>query len=488
MRSTGRDHHWVALCFAISRSAQREKFRVAGYASEPDRRELIVAEVLAERQERSANGLWGEPVPVAGYEEKRIKGDTKIELVTNVNNQLGVKPEDEKYIEEYRQKLESSGAQAEILRPEFQRLLQSGGKSDDLLQWRLPREIRGAGDPVIYLTDNAYGVEFAPEAPTSLDAAWIKDTLEQAETKLALDWVTDLETLRNERNYQEARGLVEDYLRIRDRLEIVSNAEEAHARQKQDAEDFLTEHQEAFGDLPAELVDIEQQQREAITNVSELGDNVEPAWLTDTSVVPGKTYRYRVSLAALNQYAGMANQLEDGQDAGLLVVHGEWSDWSAPIMVRPDKYLFFTRGQEKRNSARVELHQWTKGEWTRGTKEVHTGDSVVFKSGKTKIDYGAVVAGIRFDQPYEARVSARHGDGFRYKNAVTDVLTLVRADGVAEERLSVEDMAERKRITREIDAEKEKESGVDDKPGRGRFVPRPDPRPPDPRLPFDEEF
>ena len=65
MRSTGRDHHWVALCFAISRSAQREKFRVAGYASEPDRRELIVAEVLAERQERSANGLWGEPVPVA---------------------------------------------------------------------------------------------------------------------------------------------------------------------------------------------------------------------------------------------------------------------------------------------------------------------------------------------------------------------------------------------------------------------------------------
>lgn len=106
-------------------------------------------------------------------------------------------------------------------------------------------------------------------------------------------------------------------------------------------------------------------------------------WAHDVFVERGKTYRYRVRLALNNPYFGHGAAMLPAQAA--LASKGVWytptSEWSAPVCVDPETYLFFTSATPddpgtRIASARAEVYQFRWGYWRKGQATLEPGDSV----------------------------------------------------------------------------------------------------------------
>jgi hypothetical protein len=178
-----------------------------------------------------------------------------------------------------------------------------------------------------------------------------------------------------------------------------------------------------------------------------IGRDVDPIWLHDLTVVPGRTYRYRLRIVAVNPYAGMPNHVEHAQDAAALTVASTWSEWSDPQMAEPTRVLFFTGGKEDSQTARLEYHQWADGEWKPVENlELAIGQPVA-STGKRAFSYGAILTDIDYHRPWIDR-SVRPKDGaieYRAKSSgETSAITLLKLDGAAEERIAAQENAEKR--------------------------------------------
>jgi hypothetical protein len=116
-----------------------------------------------------------------------------------------------------------------------------------------------------------------------------------------------------------------------------------------------------------------------------LNDSNVRVWAHDVFVERGKTYRYRVRLALTNPYFGhgaamVPEQAERLAKAG--VTYTPASEWSDPVSVDPETYLFFTRANEDNAqtgssaSAQAELFKFVWGRWRKATAQVEPGDRV----------------------------------------------------------------------------------------------------------------
>lgn len=108
-------------------------------------------------------------------------------------------------------------------------------------------------------------------------------------------------------------------------------------------------------------------------------------WAHDVFVERGRVYRYRMNLVFNNPYFGHSAAMPQEQQAlaSSGVMRGPASDWTAPVRVDPETYVFFTSASEENAvigspaTARAEVYQFRWGFWRRGTAGVEPGDAVM---------------------------------------------------------------------------------------------------------------
>ncbi|HSW44301.1 MAG TPA: hypothetical protein VLM89_01890, partial [Phycisphaerae bacterium] len=231
-----------------------------------------------------------------------------------------------------------------------------------------------------------------------------------------------------------------EFLTAEELLLEVDSAESALPKQKEDAKSLLRS-------IQADLERVRAEAARKATIADTLGPEVEPLWLTDLTVTPGKAYRYRLRVLAFNPYVGYATQLENPNDAGRVLVEGAWSEWSDPVEVKPSSYLFFTAARP----ARIEMHDWTNGQWVIGARsDIKVGDPIAFTESRHDFAYdAAVVAGLNPQINYPERsVSGKDGQ-ISYQERPTASMTLITADGEVEERIASVDLQRRKELRNE---------------------------------------
>jgi len=454
------DHHWLTVVAGMSREAQREVFLKADYGF--DEQELIVAAVEAERQMRLPDGRWTAGEIIRGYASTRLVGQATMPL-DEERGVLFVSDTNRAYIAEYLRRLDSSEAQAEIVRFPFQSLL---SKSE--LWWQVPSEIPGF--------EFSWG-DFQVKRPVETTESGRPGGVGRREGDRRMPGG------RGERGSGSGRGTrgrpldgrmqaMED---LKAAVEAYENGEYEEAEQLVKAvlsnKDAMPKDLDAARDMlpdltqKLELARIQQTRIAKDTVGKRLGPDTEPIWMTDTTVQPGKTYRYRLRLVAFNPYAGVMRKLDNPEDAGRVLVQGDWSDWSEAKTVRPDKYLFFMGTAKGSDAAKVEIRQLINGVWRRASGEVTVGQPLSLEAGRNRLDYEALVVRIDDGLPYEQRVVDRNSR-VAYQSKRSDILKLVNSQGEVEERIAAEDVSLRKKVIRELSAEEERASGRTDDPGR----------------------
>jgi len=124
-------------------------------------------------------------------------------------------------------------------------------------------------------------------------------------------------------------------------------------------------------------------------------------WAHDDTVVPGKTYRYRLRVRMKNPLYNTFNLAKDPKLAEQFTIDTEFTDWKEVKAPRNTEYFFAsTRTQIQQDtvlSAKVDVFKRQKGEWTMATFEVAPGDSI--GGQKNGVDYstGATLVDLRKD-------------------------------------------------------------------------------------------
>ena len=390
------DWHWVSVFAVVHRKAQRDKFREAKY--EGDRQNLIVAAVEAERQERLPDGKWGEGELIQGYAPAYIPVREQVNLEQGTYAML---EQDRDYILAYRKALESKADQAAVLRPDFQSLLPYA------FDWVLPDSSAGFDFNMVQ-----YGVSIAPDA----------QALRGARSGRAA--VGRMETAATE---AIARG---DYIEADQILNEIKAHADATSRQVSAATAKLKE-------IESEVQKAREEKILSASRQEGLGDDVEPLWLNDLSVIPGKTYRYRVRLLVFNAYVGLVPKLEKPEDAAKIVLPGKWSEWSEAIRVEPDVHLFLTSGSAKNSEIKLELHQWSEGAWRVGREKMLPGDVLDFTVNRKPYSCGSLVAGVDWDRKYR-KWSYRSGR-INQEDISTTAMATVTSDGQVQEHVAAMD-------------------------------------------------
>lgn len=108
-------------------------------------------------------------------------------------------------------------------------------------------------------------------------------------------------------------------------------------------------------------------------------------WGHDVYVQRGRTYRYQAVVVLTNPYFGYSAAMTKEQGDKLAtkgVIRTAASEWSEPIAVDPETYLFFTTAVAddglvgRSASAKAEVFQFAWGHWRRGDDTLEPGDSV----------------------------------------------------------------------------------------------------------------
>lgn len=89
-------------------------------------------------------------------------------------------------------------------------------------------------------------------------------------------------------------------------------------------------------------------------------------WAHDSTVLPGRTYRYRMRLLLFNPLCGN-ERAESRKVRTLAWLEGPWSQWSEPVEAMQKRYFFFTsvsaRTDTRPPRARVSVYAWQDGWW-----------------------------------------------------------------------------------------------------------------------------
>ncbi|UCD29829.1 MAG: hypothetical protein JSV03_04930, partial [Planctomycetota bacterium] len=358
------NYHWVTILAVINREEQRKLFEKTQYDSHV--RELIVSGIELERQEMLPDETWSRGEIIQPYrpfiedvirETRLIERDGIYVVLANTQAQ----------IDDYKNGIASREGQEQLLRPPFQEYLE---KDPWAWSYQLPKTIE---DFDIDLEE--YAIEFPDEelladSRKSVDRdstrsdtrsrVGRRDTGGESSTdftarKQAMDDLKEAEDALKNKEYLKALELLDAVISNSSALPVTVDKAETLRN------DYSVEIQRA------EIEARRKEEQEKIKEELTYGEDADPFWVNDISVIPGKTYRYRVRLLAFNQYFGRAGKLQDFQDAGKVIIDGQWSDWTDPATVKPDKYLFFTGMQRGSDQiAKIEIYQYINGDWKNG--------------------------------------------------------------------------------------------------------------------------
>jgi hypothetical protein len=100
-------------------------------------------------------------------------------------------------------------------------------------------------------------------------------------------------------------------------------------------------------------------------------------WAHDDTVVPGKTYRYRLRLGVLNPVAG-TNYLADEFQVfrNKVLLWSEPSEVSAPVLIPARTYFFASSFRENTQTMYVTVAKYLLGYWWAETFDVNPGETI----------------------------------------------------------------------------------------------------------------
>jgi hypothetical protein len=209
-----------------------------------------------------------------------------------------------------------------------------------------------------------------------------------------------------------------------------------------------------------ELLIKKQKEARVVAGVPNRMRDVEPLWFNDVSVTPGQTYHYRLRLVVFNQYIGQATKLVDPQDAGKVVIRGQWSDWSEPIQVKPSLYLFLTSVADDGKKAKVMLREWAHGDLKGSTADKDVGDLVALKVDRRDLSYDAILAGV---EPKRSVLLRNESNGrLSFTERQGGAAVLITTAGEVEERFTPTDAKKSGQL--DVDYKKEKEQASENDP------------------------
>lgn len=218
-------------------------------------------------------------------------------------------------------------------------------------------------------------------------------------------------------------------------------------------ESQMTEAQKKIADA-----ELQKKMQEELGMAAET--DIEPLWANDITSVPGRTYRYRMQFDVYNRYVGQTTELASRDEAKVVFLQSEWSEWSDPVAVKPEVCFFFSKANSSDKSAMVELYKWAGGLWHRFTPKVEIGDRILINDKRLGIvDSQATVVDVEFG--VKRPVKVKTGRGFRIEEKPMDVLLVVDDNGILQERILEEDKThpEHKEIRDAIQRAREAASG-----------------------------
>lgn len=455
------DVTWAAVFATIPRGDQNEAFRKAKYAV--DLQKLVVKDVEVERQQLLPDGTWGPPEQVERqFKVYELDGPGKLEPQTDPQTgETYFRSEDYPLVKSFLE--EALKYQSDILRPPFQSVL----PSESQLDWQVP-----AAMPNGVKIDWVQDYEIAIPAPTSASpggpAGPVAPRVPFGRIKAEID------ELINQGQFIQAEEKAKESLAVNTHLP---------PNQKQELETLIAQLE------PRARQQAEQQEEERDRRLrmqeATLGPDTDVLWLTDLSVVPGQTYRYRVRLLALNLHAGQLRKLRTVEDAAKVVLAGEWSKWSEPVSIAPAKRVFLT-SINSQESLRVELYQWKNGKWDKTNPTIGLGQPMTFKEQLKEFSYDAVPALLDESAQWRERSVSRQ-DSIRYDSRSTKSVVFIRDDGQIEERFLAEDVRKRRDMA-ELTTPKDTPARRAIAPQRRRTIGRPGPREPARGRRFADDF
>jgi hypothetical protein len=125
-------------------------------------------------------------------------------------------------------------------------------------------------------------------------------------------------------------------------------------------------------------------------------------WFHDDTVVPGKTYRYRVKISLKNPIYLTQNLTKNPAFETQLAIASDWSAWTPSVKAPPTTEFFVSRAVRPINGANInkvtiDVFKHEKGDWAEATFEVSPGDGI--GSVKNNVDFatGITLVDIRGD-------------------------------------------------------------------------------------------
>jgi hypothetical protein len=114
-------------------------------------------------------------------------------------------------------------------------------------------------------------------------------------------------------------------------------------------------------------------------------------WAHDDSVVPGKTYRYRLRYYIKNPVLQTFNVCQPQKLAEIFDIASDYSDWTVPINVQSETnfYAVNTAPSQVAVKATFEIFRWKNGAWQVQTVDAHPGDMVGTPQGdgNNRVDF-----------------------------------------------------------------------------------------------------
>ncbi|GMU84135.1 MAG: hypothetical protein AMXMBFR47_40050 [Planctomycetota bacterium] len=371
---------WISIGGYFDLAAQRSANVKAGHA--PERCRAYVAGTQVERRERLAGGEWSEwslveggdimqrgPMPVAVFDDRdRLLNRDKLDYAWQLIREN----------------------QSRLMQPPFYTVAVGS-------PWALPPLFEPAAEPPP-LRESTAIVESGPLPIDTLNRVRNRQVDPAQQRRAAAEQLASAKKAVARDDFATARQLVQAIL-------ANEHASRSVRAQAQAIEADLNRRERA----PARPERAVASQGSTVTAPS--ADSEVAVWFHDDTVETGRTYQYRLRVNLWNRYLGRLKAVRDADDAKRVVLEGEWSVPSEPVVAAPSTQFFLAGLKPGTETAIVEVWKWHQGAWLKqyfeaevgatigGTREVAVADANA-TGDKTLVDFttGAVVLDLRSEE------------------------------------------------------------------------------------------
>ncbi len=181
-------------------------------------------------------------------------------------------------------------------------------------------------------------------------------------------------------------------------------------------------------------------------------------WAHDLTAQPGKTYRYKLVVAAINplyQYTRTTKAQRDRNEYRIALPPSEdeieSAPWTTPVTLDPQAYYYFVRGNAEQDRATIEIWKVWNGQWRKAEFEESPGNPVggvvsidMLRDFKQDVDMGVGIVLLDIDT-----VETANATDVRMVYLLPDGRIgsrLLSADRRNDKRTELEEEAERRKV------------------------------------------